>query len=116
MHADDVVLLQGTIQADDTSSRLDNVFERPETPEPISEPTLTRRAASYSDFYHVVRAQIAKDGQNQRKKAPNRKDKAWEALMLAAGNDVELHPTTTALDLTDEIQQQLVEESQKEYM
>ncbi|KAK8109062.1 Sec34-like family protein [Apiospora sp. TS-2023a] len=49
------------------------------------EPTLTRRAKSYSDFYHVVRAQLSKDA--ARKRHRKRKGRSLEALMVEKPED-----------------------------
>ncbi|GAB0134637.1 hypothetical protein EsDP_00002999 [Epichloe bromicola] len=103
--------VKGEIQ----TSRLDNVYEESDDSDSPPEPTLTRRAASYSDFYHVVRAQLAKDGQLRRKKKPGKKDRTWEALALQAEKDLDL--TFRVPDLHEtEIDHKLLEDSQQDYL
>lgn len=66
---------------------LKDVFEDLNDRNTPPEPTVIRRAASYSDFYHVVRSQISKDAaQRRRQRKVDRKDRGWEALMLQDGN------------------------------
>jgi hypothetical protein len=93
---------------------LENVFEEPEDTNTPPEPTIIRRAASYSDFYHVVRAQLTKDGQLRRKKKPSKKDRAWEALMLRGGDSAG-QSRLGAEPLDEMFEKQFWEESQQEY-
>lgn len=82
-------LEQGTGKANDSSEPLENAYENIDDTVTPPEPTLTRRAASCSDFYRVVTAQLAKDGGAQRKKTPGSiKDRSWEALTLCAQTSV----------------------------
>ncbi|KAH7029038.1 Sec34-like family-domain-containing protein [Microdochium trichocladiopsis] len=66
---------------------LPELFEDVETNNDPPEPTLTRRAKSYSDFYHVVRAQLSRDATAARKKRRRHKDRIAEALVLAKPED-----------------------------
>lgn len=95
--------------------RLDNVFEELEDTNDPPEPTIVRRAASYSDFYHVVQAQLAKDGQLRRKKRPTKTDRTWEALMLKAGDEVDQRYKVPE-PLDEAFENQLIEDSQQEYL
>lgn len=65
------------------TEQLENVYEEIENTNTPPEPSVPRRAASYSDFYHVVRAQISRDSAAKRRK-PSKKDRQWEALNLPA--------------------------------
>ncbi|KAF7560075.1 hypothetical protein G7046_g4055 [Stylonectria norvegica] len=91
---------------------LTNVFEEIEDSNDPPEPTVIRRASSYSDFYRVVQAQLSSDGKPKRNKTDKR-ERAWEALMLpdAAGN-VE-HQKEQSLASYDD---QLLDASQEEYL
>jgi hypothetical protein len=42
------------------------LFEEPPAPKGPPEATVARRAKSYTDFYHVVRAQLTKDTKKMR--------------------------------------------------
>ncbi|TWU78187.1 hypothetical protein ED733_007758 [Metarhizium rileyi] len=107
-------LLQGDVKGEQLE-RLDNVFERPEDTDSPPEPTVVRRAASYSDFYQVVRAQLTKDGHLRRKKKPGKRDRAWEALLLRVGDSADReYSAPEPLDNASE--RQLLVESQQEYL
>lgn len=91
------------------------MYEEIENTNTPPEPSVPRRAASYSDFYHVARAQISRDSATKRRK-PSKRDRQWEALMLPleaskprereSGGDKLLEP---ALD------EQLLDASQEDY-
>ncbi|KAG6037010.1 hypothetical protein E4U41_005346 [Claviceps citrina] len=98
------------------SNRLDNIYEERQDSDSPPEPTLARRAASYSDFYHVVRAQLVKDGQLRRKKKPEKKNRAWEALALQAGNVHDPTSRSPALRETEIDNDKLLKDAQQEYM
>uniref|UniRef100_L2FJX6 Conserved oligomeric Golgi complex subunit 3 n=1 Tax=Colletotrichum fructicola (strain Nara gc5) TaxID=1213859 RepID=L2FJX6_COLFN len=101
----------GIAQASDTPEALDEIFEEIEDTNTPPEATVLRRAKSYSDFYHVVRAQLAKDEQKKRRK--RRKDKNWDALDVAAQvND----PSLSRRPVLDHCDEQLLEASQQEYL
>lgn len=103
--------MQGIAQASDTPEALDEIFEEIEDTNTPPEATVLRRAKSYSDFYHVVRAQLAKDEQKKRRK--RRKDKSWDALDVAAQvND----PSLSCRPVLDHCDEQLLEASQQEYL
>lgn len=103
------------MKANEQTERLENVFEEPEDTKSPPEPTIIRRAASYSDFYHVVRAQLTKDGQLRRKKRSNKKERAWDALMLREG-DTPDNKYAVPPPLEEDFEKQLLEESQQEYL
>lgn len=72
---------KGTGKAGKAPEPISSVFEELKDTKTPPEPTLTRRAASYSDFYRVVKAQLAKDRQGPKTKAGS-KDRRCEALLL----------------------------------
>ncbi|KAL7619808.1 Golgi transport complex subunit 3 [Parahypoxylon ruwenzoriense] len=101
----------GTRQSDAVEP-LEELFEEPETAIDPPEATLTRRAKSYSDFYHVVRAQLSKDAaaKKRRKKA---KERSLEALMVKGiGDEAEDQRPPQLASLGSE----LIEASQQEYL
>ncbi|KAI1344512.1 Sec34-like family protein [Xylariaceae sp. FL0016] len=94
----------------DTIEPLDGVFEDPNTSIDPPEPTLARRAKSYSDFYHVVRAHVSKDA--PRRKRRRDKDRAFDALILKKPED-DLRCWDSAA--SGPLDADLVEASQQEY-
>ncbi|KID92431.1 Sec34-like protein [Metarhizium guizhouense ARSEF 977] len=100
---------------DERTERLDHVFEELEDTNTPPEPTIIRRAASYTDFYYVVRAQLTKDGQRRRKKKPDKKNRAWEALLLRGEDDADRNYSASE-PLDQAFERQLLEESQQEYL
>ena len=85
---------QGIDEAAEAPKLLAGILQGPQDAgaEGPPEPTLTKRAASYSDFYRVVRAQLAKDGRARKTQAGAR-GRSREALML---------PEASAASLRDE--------------
>ncbi|KAK7937676.1 uncharacterized protein PG986_014544 [Apiospora aurea] len=74
------------------------------------EPTLIKRAKSYSDFYHVVRAQLSKDAAKKRRR--KRRDRSLEALMVdKPEDDLPSRATPPDVSSTD----QLLQASQQEF-
>ncbi|KAI1805634.1 Sec34-domain-containing protein [Daldinia bambusicola] len=96
----------------DAVQPLEELFEEVETIIEPPEATLSRRAKSYSDFYHVVRAQLSKDA-GAKKKRKKGKERGLEALMVERidtfARDRQLHRLSS---LDDE----LIEASQQEYL
>ncbi|KAM5352018.1 hypothetical protein ACJ41O_004741 [Fusarium nematophilum] len=91
---------------------LPNVYEEIENTDTPPEPTILRRASSYSDFYRIVREQLPKGGRPRRDKI-DKNNRAWEALLLP-GSGVEteqLEPK--GVNSYDE---QLLDASQQEYL
>jgi hypothetical protein len=95
---------------------LGNVFEQIEDQNTPPEPELLRRAASYSDFYHVGEVQISKEEKHRRRKTA-RKERQWDALMLCSEAS---GPGTLEedrdLDSQESLESQLLEASQQEYL
>ncbi|XP_044717237.1 sec34-like family domain-containing protein [Hirsutella rhossiliensis] len=108
----------GTGKVDDISEPLENVYEEIEDSNTPPEPTLTRRAASYSDFYRVVKAQLAKDGGARRKNTPaSRKDRSLEALTLCAeASAIGAHDGSGAVPADLAFKDEMLEASQQEYL
>jgi hypothetical protein len=99
----------------EAAQKLDNVYEDIENTNTPPEPTLIRRAASYSDFYHVVKAQLSKDVSPRKRNAP-KKNRRWEGLALCEKSvgrlrqNEGLDPYQSALD------ESLLEASQEDYL
>lgn len=77
---------------------------------------MIRRAASYSDFYRVVRAQLSKD-EAHKKKQTAKKDRQWDALMLcegSGGHQARDEEADFALNIS--LDEQLLEASQEDYL
>lgn len=92
---------------------LQRLLEEPEPSIGPPEPTLLRRAKSYSDFYHVVRAQLSRDA--AKKKRRKMKERGLDALMMARPEH-NLPTPTRLLPLPGPTDAELVAASQPEYM
>ncbi|KAH8196663.1 hypothetical protein TruAng_009187 [Truncatella angustata] len=102
----------GASQADIVDP-LGNLYDEADASNDPPEATLTRRAKSYSDFYHVVRAQLSKDAKRRRKKRRDDRDRSFEALSLVKPED----DTNRRINAPDTpIDDQLLEASQQEYL
>ncbi|KAF4961913.1 hypothetical protein FSARC_9989 [Fusarium sarcochroum] len=89
-----------------------NLYEEIEDTDTPPEPTVIRRASSYSDFYRVVKEHLSKDAKPQPTKI-DKKSRAWEALLLPdSSREVETHEPSS-LESYDE---QLLDASQQEYI
>lgn len=106
--------MQGTSHATDVAEPLENVYEEVELAQGPPEPEVLRRAASYSDFYHVVRAQLHKD--NRRRRKTVKKDRAWEALLLSEQADESRYAQHKPALVPTWPQTELLDTSQQEYM
>ncbi|KAI0024080.1 Sec34-like family protein [Xylariomycetidae sp. FL0641] len=95
----------------DAVEPLEHLYEEPEAPVGPPEPTLTRRAKSYSDFYHVVRAQLSKDAAAKKKRRKS-KGKNMEALMVY--NPEETLPCRE-MPSSKSMDSKLLDASQQEY-
>jgi conserved oligomeric Golgi complex subunit 3 len=77
-----------------------------------------RRAASYSDFYRVARAQVGRDvvARKQSTGKSSKRDRTWEALILSVDDSITsaitFDPTQTALDAYES---SLLDAGQQEY-
>jgi hypothetical protein len=91
---------------------LPNVYEDIEDTDTPPEPTVLRRASSYSDFYRVVKEQLSKDARPQSKKI-DKKTRAWEALLLPDSSyDVDTHE----MSRFESYDRQLLNSSQQGYL
>lgn len=91
---------------------MQNVYEEIEDTDTPPEPTVLRRASSYSDFYRVVKEQLSK-GTRPRPKKTDKHSRAWEALTLPdSSQELEKHDAIS-LESYDE---QLLDASQQEYL
>ncbi|OTA98536.1 hypothetical protein M426DRAFT_325916 [Hypoxylon sp. CI-4A] len=95
----------------DAVEPLEQLFEEPETSIDPPEATLNRRAKSYSDFYHVVRAQLSKDAAKKRRKKI--KERNFDALMIDNNERVAKKQGPPRLEPFDD---ELIGSSQQEYL
>ncbi|KAI0127841.1 Sec34-like family protein [Xylariales sp. AK1849] len=95
----------------ETSEPLGSLYEEVEPSNDPPEAALVRRAKSYSDFYHVVRAQLSKDAAQKRRR--KRRDRGLEALMVDKPED---HVRTLNAQPNESLDSQLLEASQQEYL
>ncbi|RYO94248.1 hypothetical protein DL766_002242 [Monosporascus sp. MC13-8B] len=78
----------------ETPGPLDQLYEEPEASNGPPEPTLTRRAKSYSDFYRVVRAQLSKDASRKRRRSRKHKEDSLDALLVEKPEETIQHRDT----------------------
>jgi hypothetical protein len=96
----------------DAAEPLPALFEHQEDNSP-PEPTLSRRAKSYSDFYDIVKAQLAShDAKKKRKR--RRSGRSWEALALPESVTASLPVEEEGYD--EELERELLRASQQEYL
>lgn len=89
-----------------------DVYEEIEDNDTPPEPSVLRRASSYSDFYRVVREQLSKDDRPRRRKV-DRENRGWEALMLPESTTRAEILDPKSLESPDD---QMLDASQQEYM
>ncbi|KAL7797223.1 Sec34-like family domain-containing protein [Trichoderma ceciliae] len=102
-------LLQQPNEANNIAETLEDVLEEAEHTNDPPQPSLHRRAASYSDFYDVVRAELLKDAQRGPRRKVDKRGRNWEALTLLNENIKREVVPSEPLD------DRLLEESQQEY-
>ncbi|KAK4192187.1 putative conserved oligomeric Golgi complex component 3 [Podospora australis] len=110
----------GTGDSADASEPLPVLFEDHEDNNSPPEPTLSRRAKSYSDFYEIVKAQLGSTDQQQqqlKKRRRKRTDRKWEALAVPESamatlslEEDDTHQVDADLDKT------LLQASQQEFL
>ncbi|KAI2631189.1 Sec34-like family protein [Xylaria nigripes] len=100
------------------SEPLEHLFEEPELSIGPPEPDLVPRAKSYSDLYHVVRAQFRKDTTATEKRRRNKnKEKSFEALMIGKpGDDMRRTRKSTLPPSRPAIDTELIDASRQEYI
>ncbi|KAI0836041.1 Sec34-like family protein [Hypoxylon sp. FL0890] len=97
----------------DVVEQLAELYEEPETTIDPPEPTLNRRAKSYSDFYHVVRAQLSKDAAAAKKRRRKARERNLDALMVEELDKANTHQGLRQLESLDS---ELIESSHQEYL
>ncbi|KAL8404546.1 hypothetical protein RB594_009411 [Gaeumannomyces avenae] len=102
----------GGAQASDAIGQLDALAEDDEEDGP-SDPSLSRRAKSYSDFYDIVREQLGKDTKKKRRK---RRDRTWDALAVETAGLPRTARPNDDTPFFDVLQDELLEASQQEYI
>lgn len=109
-------LLQQPNEPNNIAETLEDVLEELENTNDPPEPTLPRRAASYSDFYDVVKAELLKDSQRKPRRKVDRKSRNWEALTLFhEGSEASQYTQKEAVS-SESLDNRLLEESQREYL
>ena len=94
---------------------LNSLLEELEDSNTPAEPILRPRASSYSDFYHTVRTQVAKDAQRKKRQdtEKRRRDRTREALALEGkAENIQLIRKPTLEHYDD----QLLDASQQDYL
>lgn len=108
----DQVAPQGAAEVSNNAEPLDDLYEVESDSNSPPDPTIARRAKSYSSFYDIVQAQLSEDGsKNGRKK--RRKDYGWDAL------DIVQPEASSRLDdgsLLGPLNDELLEARQQEYL
>ncbi|KAI1112545.1 Sec34-like family protein [Nemania sp. NC0429] len=104
---------------------LERLFDGPESSTAPPEPTLRTRSKSYSDFYHVVRAQLSKDAaktsKNKKKTRRKNREISLDALMITNPEDslpiskFKSKPTSRSLS-SRSTDAELIDSSRREYM
>ncbi|OIW26502.1 Sec34-like family protein [Coniochaeta ligniaria NRRL 30616] len=105
-----------TANGADAPQPLEDLFEDPFESNSPPEPTLARRAKSYSDFYDIVKAQLHKDGA-QKKRKKTRRNKRREICGIEALDVPETDPAalTPEQPLLDLYKDELLQASQQKY-
>ncbi|KAM0525484.1 hypothetical protein ACHAPE_000189 [Trichoderma viride] len=109
-------LLQQPNEANNIAEILEDVLEEAEHTNDPPEPTLLRRAASYSDFYHVVRAELFKDAPRRPRRKVDRKSRNWEALTLFNEESTAYQYYQREEVSSKSLDYLLLEDSQQEYL
>lgn len=102
----------GAVQASNDAEPLDDLYEVDPDSNSPPEPTLVRRAKSYSSFYEVAQAQLCEDGAKSRRKK-RRKDHRWEALDIPQPESTCRPDNESLLSTLDD---ELLGASQQEYI
>lgn len=109
-------LLQQPNDPSTVAETLEDVLEELEHTNDPPEPTLSRRAASYSDFYDVVKAELHKQSQRRPRRKADRRSRHWEALTLFNESSEAFHYAQEDAGSTKLLDDRLLEESQREYL
>jgi hypothetical protein len=103
---------QNTTDDADTADPLPALFEDLRDANSPPEPTLSRRAKSYSDFYDIVKAQLSSHAPKKKRKR-RRSGRTWEALAVPESVAASL-PAEEGYDET--LGPELLRASQQEYL
>ncbi|RFU80577.1 sec34-like family [Trichoderma arundinaceum] len=109
-------LLQQPNEPNNIAETLEDVLEELEHKNDPPEPVLPRRAASYSDFYDVVRTELLKDAQRRPRRKVDKRGRNWEALTLFNEEPKPFSYMKTQTAPSESVDGQLLEESQQEYL
>ncbi|KAK4098699.1 Sec34-domain-containing protein [Parathielavia hyrcaniae] len=109
------LLQQPNNPADDTDAAgpLPAIFEDKEDANWPPEPTLSRRAKSYSDFYDIVKAQLSSHDPRRKRKG-KRSARSWEALAIPESVTASLPAGDDGVD--DALDKGLLLASQQDYL
>ncbi|KAI0116168.1 Sec34-like family protein [Hypoxylon sp. NC0597] len=97
----------------DAVEQLERLYEEPETTIDPPEPTLGRRAKSYSDFYHIVRAQLSKDAAVSKKRRKKARERNLDALMVETPGKAD---KDRGIEQLGSVESEIIEASQQEYL
>lgn len=105
---------QGAIEHADTPDPLPGPLDDQEDTNSPPEPTLSRRAKSYSDLYDIVTARISRHGPKKKRKR-RRCARSWEALAVPDSVTARL-PREEEEGHDDALETELLRASQQEYL
>ncbi|KXX77278.1 Conserved oligomeric Golgi complex subunit 3 [Madurella mycetomatis] len=104
----------GTAEHANAAQPLPALFEDQDDANTPPEPTLSRRARSYSDFYDIVRAELRGHGTRKKKRKEGRSGRSWEALAVPESAVTGLPAEEECHD--DSLEKALLRASQQEYL
>ncbi|KAK4154397.1 Sec34-like family-domain-containing protein [Chaetomidium leptoderma] len=107
----------GNTDQGDAIEPLPALFEDQEDAHSPPEPTLSRRAKSYSDFYDIVKAQLSSHGPKKSRRRMRRRQsgRGWEALAVPESVTARL-PGEEEEGYDDALDKELLRASQQEYL
>ncbi|PTB69213.1 Sec34-domain-containing protein [Trichoderma citrinoviride] len=109
-------LLQQPNDPNPIAETLEDVLEELDHTNDPPEPTLPRRASSYSDFYDVVKVALLKESQRRPRRKVDRRSRQWEALTLFKEGSEASQYLPKEAGPTESLDDRLLEESQREYL
>lgn len=104
---------QGTAEHANAVQPLQALFEDQDDVNAPPEPTLSRRARSYSDFYDIVKAELSSHGTKKKRKR-RRSGRSWEALAVPESAATGLPAEEESHD--DSLGKELLRASQQEFL
>ncbi|AEO68002.1 36c0b030-0b39-4798-8e4c-09a6e51eec81 [Thermothielavioides terrestris] len=107
----------GSADSSDAIEPLPALFEDLELANSPPDPTLSRRAKSYSNFYDIVKAQLSSHGPKKKRRTGKKRQsgRAWEALAVPDSVAATL-PVEEEEGYDDALAQELLRASQQEYL